>query len=231
MDTNSQVIPLVDFTAKTVKELKQICKTENKKGIAKLNKAQLIEKIMSKEIENDVNDDADTYTQDVLKEQFYIHNKYVRSRIESGKKLNIQFRLPSIPEDISENIIKFIIHKNGDTTSTWNCKGDLLSSVEGKQECKCFTSTGPISFTPSSEWNCIYFLDATNWLENHFILYRFPFSRTSDEWKNIKMNKTQSFEDQSLQGRRPRINWHGLLPQIKNDCNKIFEGTFEDIVS
>jgi hypothetical protein len=219
----------------TVKELKQICKNKNIKGVTKFSKAQFIEKIMS----NDNNPETviettttvDTYTPDVLNEQFQIHNNYVRSRIESGKKLNINFRLPSIPEDISENMIKFIIHKNGDTTSTWNCKGDLLSLKEGKQECKCFTSTGPISFTPSSEWNCIYFLDATNWLQNHFILFRFPYSRTSDEWKNIKMNKTQTFEDQALQGRRPRLNWHALLPQIKDKCDKIFEGTFENIIS
>ena len=52
--------------------------------------------------------------------------------------------MPSIPEDISENLIKFMIHKYGDISSNWSCKtGDLLSSIEGKQECKCFTSDGP----------------------------------------------------------------------------------------
>jgi len=239
MESDPQVVTPMDLSAMSVKELKQICKDKNKKGITNLTKTQLIEKIMSTETESKTNTTKqkdkevkeDTYSPDVLKEQFEIHDTYVRARIESGKKLNIQFRLPSIPEDISENMIKFIIHKNGDKTSTWNCKGDLLSLKEGKQECKCFTYTGPISFTTSSEWNCIYFLDATNWLDNHFILYKFSYSRTSDEWKNIKMNKTQTFEDQALQGRRPRINWNGLLPQIKDKCNKIFEGTFVYIIS
>jgi len=158
-----------------------------------------------------------------------IHKKYVIQRMESAKKLNIKFRLPSIPEDISENIVKFIIHKNGDTTSTWNCKGDLLSSVEGIQECKCFTSVGPLSFTPSSEWDVIYFLDATHWLTNKFKLYKYTNKRSSDEWKNIKINKNQTFEQQCIQGRRPRIGWSGLYPQIKPHCNLIFDGSFEDI--
>jgi len=173
---------------------------------------------------------VDKYTKEILKQQYEMHKNYVISRKNSSKLLNINFRLPCIPEDISENMIKFIIHKNGDNTSSWNCKGDLLSSIEGKQECKCFTSTGPISFTPSSEWDSIYFLDATEWLNDSFKLYKFPYKRTSDEWKNIKVNKNQTFEDQSLQGRRPRINWSGLYPQIKEKCCLVFQGSFEDII-
>ena len=173
---------------------------------------------------------VDKYTKEILKQQYEMHKNYVINRKNSSKLLGINFRLPCIPEDISENMIKFIIHKNGDVTSSWNCKGDLLSSIEGKQECKCFTSSGPISFTPSSEWNSIYFLDATEWLNDCFKLYKFPYKRTSDEWKNIKVNKNQTFEDQSLQGRRPRINWSGLYPQIKEKCSLLFEGSFEDII-
>jgi hypothetical protein len=41
----------------------------------------------------------------------------------------------------------------------------------GFQECKCFTSDGPLSFTPSSNWDVIYFLDARDWLNDNFILY------------------------------------------------------------
>ena len=175
---------------------------------------------------------VDNYTKEILREQYELHKNYVISRKNSSKLLDFKIRLPCIPEDISENMIKFVIHKRGDVTSSWNCKGDLLSSIEGKQECKCFTSTGPISFTPSSEWDSIYFLDATNWLSDNdnFKLYKFPYKRTSDEWKNIKVNKNQTFEDQSLQGRRPRINWSGLYPQIKEKCSLIFEGSFEDII-
>jgi len=193
------------------------------------NNMQSLSKSSSKKLAQNA---VDNYTKEILREQYELHKNYVISRKNSSKLLDFKIRLPCIPEDISENMIKFIIHKRGDVTSSWNCNGDLLSSIEGKQECKCFTSTGPISFTPSSEWDCIYFLDATNWLSDNdnFKLYKFPYKRTSDEWKNIKVNKNQTFEDQSLQGRRPRINWSGLYPQIKEKCCLVFEGSFEDIV-
>ncbi len=171
----------------------------------------------------------DTYTEDILKEQYNTHKHYYLVRKESSDRLKIKFRLPCIPEDISENIIKFILHyKRDDTTSSWSCnKGDLESKVEGIQECKCFTSDGPLSFTPSGDWDVIYFLDARKWLEDNFILYRVPLKRTSTEWLNIKVSKTQTFGDQCDQGRRPHISWDALSPQIHYE--KIYEGTFKDI--
>jgi hypothetical protein len=173
---------------------------------------------------------GDSYTRQILLKQYDIHKNYVMERIQTSKELKIKIRLPSIPEDISENLIKFIIHNNGDKTTTWKCKGDLLSEIEGKQECKCFTSSGPISFTPSSEWDVIYFLDARDWLNDFFKLYKFPYKKTSEEWKNIKVNKNQTFEDQCLQGRRPRLTWKDLYPQIEINSCKIFEGKLDEII-
>jgi hypothetical protein len=173
----------------------------------------------------------DTYTEDILKVQYALHKDYVNGRINTTKKIGIKVRLPCIPEDISENIVKFILHnKLKDTTSRWDCKtGDLQSEKEGIQECKCFTSDGPPSFTPSSDWDVIYFLDARNWLNDKFILYRVLLKRTSSEWKNIKVSETQTFEDQTKQGRRPRITWKSLQPQISSYCYKVYDGTFDDI--
>ena len=173
----------------------------------------------------------DTYTKRLLIEQYNLHKTYVLGRINTTREISVKVRLPSIPEDISENIVKYIIHnKLQDITSLWNCKkGDLQSLKEGKQECKCFTSDGPLSFTPSSEWDVIYFLDARKWLIDHFILYKVSLKRTSEEWKNIKVSKSQTFEDQTKQGRRPRITWEALKPQIEPYCKKVYEGIFEDI--
>jgi hypothetical protein len=174
---------------------------------------------------------SDSYTREILREMYDTHMAYVKNRIEAGKRLQIHFRLPCIPEDISENIIKFAIHRHGDTTSRWDCKGDLLSTKVGKQECKCFTSDGPLSFTPSSEWDEIYFMDARNWLDHHFIIWKCTLRRSSDEWKQIHMSKSQTFHDQCIQGRRPHITWKALYPQIQAYCEKIIEGTLEDILS
>ena len=174
---------------------------------------------------------SDTYTQLILKEQYDLFKSYVNKRIEITKKINLKVRLPTFPEDISENISKFIINnKLDDKTSTWECKkGDLNSKKEGIQECKCFTSNGPSSFSPTSDWDVIYFLDARNWLNDNFILYKIELKKTSDEWKNIKVNKKETFEDQCKQKRRPRINWDSLYPQIKEHCVKVFDGKFEEI--
>ena len=172
---------------------------------------------------------SDTYSKDVLRELFELHKNYINSRMSAGKRLGIKFRLPSIPEDISENIIKFMIHKLGDTTSTWACKGDLLSKKEGVQECKTFTSDGPLSFSPTSGWDVIYFLDAKNWLNDKFVLYKINLTKSSDTWKSIKVKKTQTFDDQAKQGRRPRIGWKLLYPQVSEHTEKVFDGTFDDI--
>jgi hypothetical protein len=111
---------------------------------------------------------------------------YVTTRIETTIDIGVTVRLAGIPEDISENIVKFIIHnKLNDISTVWNCrKGDLESQIDGKIECKCFTSDAPLSFSPSSEWDTLYFLDARDWLNDNFVLFRFPYKRTSNEWKN-----------------------------------------------
>jgi len=239
----------MNYSKMAIKELIALCKEKGIKGYSGKNKAVLVDMLSNSDKppvsapKNEAETDVkvippvkveitdDPYTKDLLKEQFALHKAYVNGRINTTKKIGVQVRLPCIPEDISENIVKFILHnKLKDTTSRWDCeKGDLQSKKEGTQECKCFTSDGPLSFTPSSDWDVIYFLDARNWLNDKFILYRVLLKRTSTEWKNIKVSKTQTFEDQTKQGRRPRITWESLWPQISSYCSKVYDGTFDDI--
>lgn len=178
---------------------------------------------------------VDDYTESVLRECLSVHKDYVLKRKEIKARTGLDIRLANMPEDISENISKFIIRFHvGDVTSQWTKAikgkaGDLTSCVEKTQEVKCFTSDGPPSFGPNEKWDVIYFLDARKWLEDRFVLWRVPLSNASAEWKAIKMSKTQTAEDQNEQGRRPRITWDSLYPQIKDYTTKIFEGSFEDI--
>jgi hypothetical protein len=174
---------------------------------------------------------SDSYTKELLVEQYTLYKLYAVSRKRMASLLGVKVRMQSMPEDVSENIIKFIIHnKIGDRTSRWDCKkGDLLSETELVQECKSFTSTGPSSFSPRSDWDVIYFLDARRWLDDIFILYRVNLKKSSEVWKNIKVNSIQTFNDQCVQGRRPRITWKLLYPQISEHCVKVFEGSFDDI--
>ena len=229
----------------TRKTLIEKCKEVGLKGYSSKNKKEIIslleknlkiQPIISSEKDNysrvlKEKNKLDSYSKDVLEQCYNLHKSYTIGRKELCKNLNIKIRLPSIPEDISENIVKFIIHKNGDKTSTWSCStGDLYSEIEGKQECKCFTSNGPISFTPCSEWDIIYFLDSRDWLNNNFKLYKVNLKKSSEEWKNIPVNKTQTFQDQCNQGRRPRIEWDMLYKYINPYCEKVFDGSFEDIL-
>jgi hypothetical protein len=214
------------------KELILICKEKNIKKYSSKNKTELVELIRTHLRKQDIALIGDTYTKDVFLEFYSLHKNYVKHRITIGIRLDIKFRLPSIPEDISENIIKFIIHELGDKTSKWNCKtGDLFSIKEGKQECKTFTSKGPISFSPTISYNVIYFLDARLWLKDIFILYKINITQHLDRWKNISVNKKQTFYDQCQQGRRPRISWDSLYKQTSDICEKIYEGDLEKIIS
>ena len=234
MDT--ELTKLEQITAKEeAKQAKIVAKEEAKQAKITAKEEAKQAKIVAKQTKVDqlveIEMAEDTYTKELLQQQYALHKSYVTGRIDTTKKIGVTVRLPGIPEDISENIVKQIIHnKLNDKTSRWDCKkGDLESQQEGKQECKCFTSNGPPSFTPSSDWDVIYFLDARNWLNNIFVLFRVSLKRTSTEWRKIKVKKTQTFEDQTKQGRRPRITWVSLYPQIEPYCSKVYEGTFEDI--
>ena len=219
-----------DLKNKTVKQLKSICKDKKLINYSKLKKEELINKILGKDISINIKNIKDNYSKEVLKNRFDKHLEYYLYMKQSNFDYDIPCRLPSIPEDISENIIKFIIQSLNDKTCRWIRKHDLISEIEGIQECKCFTSKGPISFTPKSEWDCIYFLDGIEWYKKKFKLYKFPYKRTSEEWKNIRVNKKQTFQNQCEQGRRPRIQWNDLYKQIKDKCILIFNGSIEDIL-
>ena len=221
----------MNYNKKTTKELKLLCKDHNIKGFNNKNKQSLIELLNKTNVPVIDTIKHDMYTEEILKDLYLLHKQYNIGRTEITKKIGCKVRLSGIPEDVIENIIKFIIHnKLNDETSIWNRKtGDLYSQKEGTQECKCFTSSGPSSFTPVSDWDVIYFLDAREWLRDFFILYRIPLKRTSEQWKNIKVSEEQTFEDQVKQGRRPRIIWESLKSQLGNYCSKVYEGTLNDI--
>ena len=51
----------------------------------------------------------------------------------------------------------------------------------------------------------------------------------STEFRNIKVNKTQTMGEQLLEGRRPHISWDDIHPQVSDFCEKNYEGTFENI--
>ena len=56
-------------------------------------------------------------------------------------------------------------------------------------------------------------------------------SNKSDIWKNIKVNKNETFQDQCDQKRRPRIKFNNLINQISYKYIKIiFDGNIDDLI-
>lgn len=215
----------MDYLTLSYRKLQQECK---KRGIkCKGNKQILIELLEKyKPLE-------DNYNQEVL---ILTYNRYKRNHYENEElKKVLPIRHENIREDISENIVKFIIiNYENDKTCKWakaiNKNGDLYSEKYLYPiEVKTFASDGPTTFGPDKKFNVIYFLDMRKWKEDIIILWKVNLSSDSIEIKNIKMNKHQTHFDQCIEGRRPRISWDTLYPQISEHCIKIYEGTFENI--
>lgn len=96
-------------------------------------------------------------------------------------------------------------------------------------EIKCFTSIGPSQFGPTEKWDRLYFLDGRGYHDYKFKLYEVPLSNDSDEWKSLKFNKSQTFEDQVEQGRRPRLVFEGIQTQLGENCKMIWEGDIRNL--
>ncbi len=155
-----------------------------------------------------------------------IKNIYYSYKTYSAKLQFLKLRRPNFPEYVSEGMIKIILNNSIDKTSKKCKNGDLISDIEGRQECKCFTSNAPISFGPSQKWSVLYILDGRKWLVDSFILYRIDMS--SKDFNKINISKNETYKDLCLQKRRPKIKWNSLKPQLKK-CNIIFNGSIEKI--
>jgi hypothetical protein len=160
---------------------------------------------------------------------FKAHVDYCKIKINIYTKLSKKHRLPNFPEDVSENIVKFIIKKIYNYCPSWDTKsGDLC--YDGKQlEVKCFSSYGPSSFGPTEKWNELYFLDGTDFLNSKFKCFKINLANDDKNWKEIKINSTETFEDQCKQKRRPRIGFNQIKKQLKDDVELIYSGSFDDI--
>lgn len=146
-----------------------------------------------------------TYTKEILISRLRSYKMFYNSA-----KLHKGIRKPNFPEDISENIVKF--HLNYKTTWKSKTGGDLYSDRFGKIEIKCFSSDGPISFGPSERWNILYILDAREFQNDIFTIHKI--NLTSEGFKKVRVSKKQTFGEQILQKRRPRIPWKSLQNQI-----------------
>ena len=136
------------------------------------------------------------------------------------KKKNIKVRKPNFPEVISEYLVQKISGAIKGKT------GDLIHGTK-KIEVKCFASKGPISFGPSEKWDSLVLVDATK-LPNVKII-NYTISNDDEKWKNIKVSRGQTFEEQCKSKRRPRLTYECLRKQIARP-SQIISSDISDIL-
>jgi len=227
---------------KEEKKEKADAEKKAKKEKADAEKKEKKEKADAMKKAKQEDESKDRYTQDVLRIRYDMYRIIYIKTSEIIETTGLPIRHQNPPEDVTENMVKFIIQNyDNDPTCKWaksikmkgiKLKGDLWSekySVNSPPEVKAFTSDGPSSFGPTKKFSVIYFFDMRGWFNNIFILWRVNLTSESCEWKNNKMNKKDTHEDQCLQGKRPHIAWDNLYPQISDHCVKVYEGTFEGI--
>jgi len=156
--------------------------------------------------------------------QKLLFNQEINKQLSKKKIRNENF-----PSEISENIVKFCLYKKYKIMGCWDTnEGDLIL-LNNKIEVKGFMSSGPSSFGPTETWDRIYFVDCKDTLNKNFKVFEIKLSNNNIKWKNIKLNKTQTFDEQCCEKRRPRLAFEEIQKQLGNDCKLIFYGNIKDL--
>jgi hypothetical protein len=191
-----------------------------------------MKRLKRKIIDSDDESDEDTPTK--MKKFLLAYNEYTNITIETNKKLKLKkIRKANFPCEISENIARVAIKKHFQQDCIWNIKSGDLQMSGKKVEVKSFSSKGPTSFGPSEKWDFLCFVDSTEHKKLIFKVYFSKISNKSDIWQNIKVNKVQTYKNQCLQRRRPRLNFQSIMNQLKNSkkcLTKIFDGHIDDLL-
>lgn len=144
-----------------------------------------------------------------------------------------KIRAPAFPSEISENIVRYLIHDKYHVMPIWNTDhGDLIipgnsSRNDVRIEVKAFSSDGPTSFGPTEKWDILYFLDCTRYRERQFACYEIKLGSNELLWQSVMVNSKQTMSDQCYQSRRPRVTFAQIYEQLHRYgiINLIFSGT------
>lgn len=168
------------------------------------------------------------YTFEILCEYIKFYNNIYKFEKEMKNILKNKTRLPNFPEHISENLVKFYYQKFKNEFPTWKEKfGDLnigIKRIEVKASINLDKSL--ISFGPKEYFDIIYFVDCKD-IDNEVVkIYECDLSFYSNIWQNLQINKSETFKDQILQKRRPRMNFKILQNQLGDNIKLVFDDTY-----
>lgn len=176
----------------------------------------------------------DSMTFELLEKYIDAYSRYVNFQREINNKFKSRkIRLANFPSEISENICKFAIKKKYNIIPTWDTNSGDLLLINKKLEVKASTDLfngGPSSFGPKENWDCLYFVDCIDSDNKRYKIWEINLSNNSDIWKNIKVNKTQTYHMQCLQGRRPRLKFNDLIRQIPEQYIKIIFNDYMNVL-
>jgi len=148
-----------------------------------------------------------------------------------------KIRKTNFPSHISENLVKFAFYKKYRVMPNWDVKvGDLEIDIPFCRHIRLEVKgsidlcNGPPTFGPCESWDRIYFVDAKDILNDRYKIYEFKIKNTDLKWKNLKVNKNETYEDQCIQGRRPRLTFNEILNQIgAENYTILFDGLLRDL--
>ena len=129
------------------------------------------------------------------------------------KNNNKIIRNPNFPSELSENLVMFCCNELFNTKMEWKMGADLWKKTS-KYEVKAFVS-GPVSFSPALDFEAIFFLDASDVVNGSFVLYHVRCN--SNSFKNLKVNRNDSFKDFENKKKRPRCSFNFLLEQWRRE--------------
>ena len=137
-------------------------------------------------------------------------------------------RKNNYPSEITENITKFAIARKYNIMGNWDIKpGDLKILTKQIEVKGGFIENGPPSFGPDEKWDWIYFVDCDKTFDMIFKVYEIK--KSNYDFHSLRVNKSETFGDQCIQKRRPRIVFSYIKEHFKNDCNLIFEGHISEL--
>lgn len=155
-----------------------------------------------------------------------------------SKKHKNTIRSSAFPSYISENMIKWYIKKKEKRNCINPIKGDLVCIPPNNKniiriEVKCFShDTACSTFGPLEPWDELWFLDATNFLENQYKIYKCILSNKSQKWKRMRLFKKtrETYNQRCKTGKRPHISFNNIIKKFPKDIIKVYEGKLEDII-
>ena len=119
---------------------------------------------------------------------------------QSGVYEYKKFRKPNFPSELSEQFVYLLLNKKQGLDCKWDKKTpgdiDIIDDDDKikKDEVKCFSSDGPITFGPAEPWNILHLVDATEVITGNIKIYEVQMSNISDDWKNLILSGSDDID-------------------------------------